>query len=583
MPATLDISKAFSFKDDGPTARPDVDFAAAGGTTGGNVMLGTDSDVVGALNNAGAKLADSQGADGASLASAQFGANAAVSTFDGSGNLNVVGQWGTLHIKADGTYLYTANPDNNPTDYSPKTDVFNYTVRDRDGDTSATTLTINVIDPVLVVGKNVDDTPPGTTPHQVDVTPDTPGTITGRGTDDVLIGDVGGARLLHKSANVVLILDTSGSMATDFNGNSINYATNPAIGQAGHVVSRMEALQAGVDAMLDRLFNSGADAVRVHINHFSDTVLPGTNGTPGNTNTGALGDGSGTFDLITKDASGVIHQNAAGLAAAKAFVDGLGATGYTNYEAGLQEALNYIQPLAGSAALVPLTGLDVVNQAVFVSDGQPNRALGGTIDPATGHASLASSNIVNYADNQTGYDQALRELVSVSGTGPTDNTNEPALIESSFGRLDAIGVALPNNPDGIANLARLSTLEGSATSPGGNDGAVNASNATQFQNALLDTSPTSSLSAVGGDSISGGGGNDLFFGDTLNTDVLGAARNLGLSAGSGWAVFQTLEANSTPANPWTRATTLQYIKDNPDALAVESTGAGGVHRNGARL
>ena len=533
-------------KDDVPTARSDVDYAHAGGTTGGNVLAGTDSDVVGAINNDGAKQADSLGADGASIASIQSAAIPANSdtTFDADGFLSIVGTYGTLQMKGDGTYVYTANADNNPTDYSPKVDVFNYTLRDGDGDTSTTTLTINVKDPVFVVGKNANDTTSNTTDtHQVDVNTTTTGIITGRDTNDILVGDVGGSSVQGKKTNVVLILDVSGSMAKDFQGHQVGDA-------AYSGPSRLQAMKDGVNAMLETLAASGATDVRVHLNSFSDTI-----------------NAIQTFDLVAGGA-----KNTVNLTAAHSFINGLSSGGYTNYEAGLQEALNWV----GNG---PLTGANVVNQAIFVSDGEPNRALGGTIDPATNAPSLASSNVTTFDDalTATGWNAALRQVVDVpggvlGGGALADGTSEPALIESRFGRLDAIGINV--QPE---NMTRLSLLEGSAASAGGNDGATNATNAAGFNSALQSVSPTTSLAGVGGDSITGGAGNDLIFGDALNTDVLGVAKGLGLAAGSGWAVFNTLE--TTPAQNWTRTDTLNYIRTHTDELSVESS-VGGVKRTG---
>ena len=107
--------------------------------------------------------------------------------------------------------------------------------------------------------------------------------------------------------------------------------------------------------------------------------------------------------------------------------------------------------------------------------------------------------------------------------------------------------------------------------------ADNTTNALEFKNALANVNPTTSLAAVGNDVLTGGTGSDIIFGDAVNTDTLGAARSLGLPAGSGWSVFQTLEAGTSG---WTRADTLNYIRTHSDELAVESSGTGGVKRAG---
>ena len=67
------------------------------------------------------------------------------------------------------------------------------------------------------------------------------------------------------------------------------------------------------------------------------------------------------------------------------------------------------------------------------------------------------------------------------------------------------------------------------------------------------------------------------FGDTVNTDALAVAKGLGLPAGSGWAVFAQLEAGGFG---WTRADTVNYIKNNAVAMSVESVGSNGALRDG---
>ncbi|HTD90506.1 MAG TPA: type I secretion C-terminal target domain-containing protein, partial [Burkholderiales bacterium] len=116
----------------------------------------------------------------------------------------------------------------------------------------------------------------------------------------------------------------------------------------------------------------------------------------------------------------------------------------------------------------------------------------------------------------------------------------------------------------------LSQVEGAGGS------ATNTANAAEFKNELANVSPISSLGAVGNDVINGGAGNDIIYGDSVNTDVLGTVKGLGLPAGSGWNVFETLESGAG----WTRADTQSYIRTHQDELAVESTGSGGTKRAG---
>ena len=136
---------AIHIVDDVPTARNDTDTVPAGDYSAqtGNVVTGVGT-------TSGATGADTVGADNATLtriASNNVPANTDT-TFDGSGNLVVAGQYGTLTIKADGSYSYVRNA-GTP---GGVTDVFTYTLTDGDTDTSTATLTINITDsPATVV------------------------------------------------------------------------------------------------------------------------------------------------------------------------------------------------------------------------------------------------------------------------------------------------------------------------------------------------------------------------------------------------------------------------------------------------
>ncbi|BAO84482.1 hypothetical protein SMCB_2254 [Serpentinimonas maccroryi] len=92
-------------------------------------------------------------------------------------------------------------------------------------------------------------------------------------------------------------------------------------------------------------------------------------------------------------------------------------------------------------------------------------------------------------------------------------------------------------------------------------------------NAALSTgSTTDVLLAAGDDDLRGGEGNDIIFGDVLNSDALAVQQGIALPPGSGWAVFQALEAGTSG---WTRADTLSYIRANATVVANEAGRTGG--------
>jgi len=122
-------------QDDTPIANNDTDTLDSNLTATGNVItgVGTTSGVAGA---------DSFGADGPGGLigiSSNFNSQSDT-TFDGSGNLTVHGEFGTLTIKADGSYTYTLDANS----HGGGSDVFTYTITDGDGDQTTATLTIGV-------------------------------------------------------------------------------------------------------------------------------------------------------------------------------------------------------------------------------------------------------------------------------------------------------------------------------------------------------------------------------------------------------------------------------------------------------
>ncbi|WP_374656376.1 DUF5801 repeats-in-toxin domain-containing protein [Dongia sp.] len=124
--------------DDGPKAVLD-----SGGVNEGALL--TVSAANGVLQN------DSAGADGFDAGGGVVGVRAAgvdtttpVATGVGT---QISGLYGKLTLQADGSYTYKSNPDAIGGNAS---DVFVYTIKDKDGDTATTTLTINLTDSGLI-------------------------------------------------------------------------------------------------------------------------------------------------------------------------------------------------------------------------------------------------------------------------------------------------------------------------------------------------------------------------------------------------------------------------------------------------
>ncbi|WP_292249370.1 VCBS domain-containing protein, partial [Mesorhizobium sp.] len=136
---TASTTFAVAIIDDVPTAVADTDSIAAGqfGPATGNVLTGgTDA----ADTNTTDGVADVQGADGATVVGVAKGTTNA--DLDNTGTLNtpIQGEYGKLTLHADGSYTYVRDA-GTPGGVN---DVFTYTIKDGDGDTSHTTLTISI-------------------------------------------------------------------------------------------------------------------------------------------------------------------------------------------------------------------------------------------------------------------------------------------------------------------------------------------------------------------------------------------------------------------------------------------------------
>ncbi len=133
---TLDIT----IIDDVPTARDDADSVTEDGplTADGNVLTGSGGNDANTTDG----VADTQGADGATVTAVTFGATA------GSVGAPLAGAYGTLTLNSDGSYSYALNNAAQPVQGlsagETLTEIFTYSITDGDGDPATATLTITI-------------------------------------------------------------------------------------------------------------------------------------------------------------------------------------------------------------------------------------------------------------------------------------------------------------------------------------------------------------------------------------------------------------------------------------------------------
>ncbi|MGL6398446.1 VWA domain-containing protein, partial [Aeromonas veronii] len=467
-----------------------VDLASAGGGVIGNVLAN-----------------DNSGADGVGLiGSVSVGAQ--TFTINASGtDIDILGTGGVTHsfdkdtkvlslntelgiLKIDlqgthvGEYSFVAKTNLSPAifgDDGAVKQLFTYTLVDGDGDKAPANLEICIRSnqSVLVVGHNVSDIDSSLVAHHIASPFDsvTGGVIQGVAGNDVLIGDVGGStRLPGQKANIVYVLDNSGSMDSTIPFTNIQGVTTN--------ISRLDALKQSVIASLNNLYESGASDIKVHLVKF------GTNAPVGST--------------FTLTANGIDHFEQ--LNNAIAFVNAIMANGgYTNYEAGLVQANNWIQSSA------PVLAADV-NKVLFVSDGVPNRA-------------LDNSGSVISADAQT----AIKHVLGTAGNN--DNVSEVGLIETAGpGTAQAFTIEAVGINVSASAQALLNDVEGS----GGL--ADNVITANQLMGIIGNIAGgLINVAVVGNDALRGGDGNDILFGDSIYAD----------SIDGGWASFAAAHPGAT--------------------------------------
>ncbi|WP_231499708.1 DUF5801 repeats-in-toxin domain-containing protein [Aeromonas jandaei] len=199
-----------------------VAWSPSGAHNNNVVVINTAGQLSGTLTNltqvidGNVTTNDSAGADGfgtPKLVSVEY--NGTTYTFNNSNTSFTIAlgtNKGSLYIENDGDYRFT--PPSGGAEGAPVE--VTYKIKDGDGDTSSAKLTI--INPVLVVGSNANDTGSGVSTAIDDhvrpnplLAPDVDGEILGGVGADVLIGDVGG--VTSGSYNLTFMVDMSGSIS----------------------------------------------------------------------------------------------------------------------------------------------------------------------------------------------------------------------------------------------------------------------------------------------------------------------------------------------------------------------------------
>ncbi|MDI6742631.1 MAG: calcium-binding protein, partial [Smithella sp.] len=188
------------------------------------------------------------------------------------------------------------------------------------------------------------------------------------------------------------------------------------------------------------------------------------------------------------------------------------------------------------------------NITFFVTDGNPTyyiNSYGNVAGPG---------NVTDYYTmlNSVQAFALLSALGSVEAIGIGSDVNENYL--KFFDNTDVTGTS-------SVNFGLFQTVTG----PVGQVEIVNT--AEELSAALQHGSSEYTLLGVGDDHLVSGDGDDIIFGDSVNTDALADASGLNTPDGASWTVFQQLG--------WSEQQIMDYIKANHSTLATESGRTGG--------
>lgn len=352
--------------------------------------------------------------------------------------------------------------------------------------------------PVLVVGSNADDVAGATAPHlqpsPLDSEP--AGMLAGGSGNDVLIGDAGGTQSLTipgKNYNIALLVDTSGSMARE----------------SGSGESRIQLTKDALSHLANQL--KGHDGV------INVQLLP--------------------FNSDVGSVTTIYGLNALNVGILLSAIDALSLTGHTNYEAALAGASQWFnQQIIGAGAD---SAGNFEQLAFLLSDGQPTMYLDEQGKPV-----LDTANITNFRDIDEAL-QAGRGMLHEGIGGEQIQLHSISIGSAStsavldlFDNTAPSGTRSVNLPDGTV-----------VTAPAGSSQTVHSAEELQ---ALLTTGSTSAVAlALGDDQLFGGAGNDMLFGDSLNTDFLAwPGHPAGSHDGQGYqALLDYLQADNGGAAP----------------------------------
>ena len=560
---------------------------------------------------------DTSGADGWSGAGAVVGIQSGATSggVNASVGQEIQGTYGKLTLYADGRYTYKANTVGDAQTLGGAKDVFTYTVRDGDGDLRSAQLSINLNQ--FAVGGNDGNS------------------IAGGSGDDVVLGDKGGMQTTvtpGASYNVALVLDISGSMGTVWgtgasaesrlatakkaliallqdhlvtHDGTINVSLITFEGTSAVLQQSTMGLNAGnIQTMIDKINSLNTGGNTPYTSAFNTTKAwfdsaPTVDG---------QGDAIKNLAFFLTDGEPVESQNLATRDAAFAGLSAISDVNAIGIGSGVSlDTLNRYDDTgseytAGGGTLANFNNSTGINNisSWAASGGGTASVLSNALrlvdtSGASGTFIVTQTEAQKFTVTQAGgvsfgFTAALTNLNS----GDTfkwnllkfDNSTSSWIVVESGNQADTrtgiqgagdyrFSFELYDSGVGSGNFGvAIDDIRTYTTTPTGQAQVV--LNPNDLSTALISGSTLNTPAPVGNDTLDGGDGNDILFGDVINTDALNWSGRASFPAGSGVDALRdflkvTMYAGVAP----TDAQIHEYIRQNHATFDVLGDTRGG--------
>lgn len=425
-------------------------------------------------------------------------------------------------------------------------------------------------DPNLVIGSNDHDNSGSETAHRVPSETTTHGEILGGSGDDILIGDVGGSGSTEVPVNVSYVIDVSDSMSfvrvniPDFQTSGPNASGYRLQGlPAGSRVQYGEDYEDSVyvnssgtailrdEQMGDLIIRLPGGALDINEPGFNITVQPVRFGWFGPRNVGRP---------ITKH----VEPSEAGLVEAKEAFTAL----HDSLRSQLtNDNLTTFQLVAfnSGVAVNQVFTYDPVNDRFENASGKSLESVIAKLD-ASGLTQFEGplQAVEDFLNDGNRHENAVNKVYFLSDGEDNDGYDGSVDFDGIDVSVQVFGVGTEIVPEELARVA----------GEGNGDSSVTIVEETESLSALLGDQTLTIMNAVGEDEITGGDGDDLIFGDVINSDwMLDTPEDGGLgSTGEAGGGYQTLvdHLTATLGHSPSKLDVMTFILDNQERFIQEA-------------